>query len=235
MRRNIKRSLFPLGFLIIVILTITCVIATPMNELPMYGGMKKTEQQKAADEHFIQEVVAKSGSREKGSRVASKAGWEAYYEGDLNMSMKRFNQAWLLDDKNAEAYWGFGLVLMKKQQYQQGLEMLEKAYTLAPNNARLIADLAYQYSEESRGYLLIKNKQDEERLRKADELFKRASQLDPDYAMIYGQWAISKYYHRDYKDAWEKVQKARELGGSGTLSSSFLKDLGKKMPDPYGK
>jgi hypothetical protein len=113
--------------------------------------------------------------------------------------------------------------------------MLEKAYELAPDNARLITDLAHGYSLQGRGYLLIKNESHDALLRKAEELFTKASKLEPGYGLLYTNWAVARYYHRDYKGAWEKVQRARELGAEQSLDPTFLRDLRNKLADPYMK
>ncbi|HPI91893.1 MAG TPA: hypothetical protein PK350_02095 [Deltaproteobacteria bacterium] len=219
----------------IIIAAASCAIAQSLNELPMYGGIKKTSEQKDADQDYINTMVKACGSRERGAQEAAKRGWQAVYSGDLSTAMKRFNQAWLLDDKNAGAYWGFGVVLSMRGQEEQGMSMLKKAYDLAPDNARLIADLAHGYSLQGRDYLIRENKQDDALLRKADELFTKASKLEPTYGLLYANWAVAKYYHRDYKGAWKKVQRVRELGAERSLDPVIMRSLSKKMADPYKK
>ena len=45
------------------------------------------------------------------SRDATHRGWEAYYQGDFDTAIKRFNQGWMFDRENPEVYWGFGLIM----------------------------------------------------------------------------------------------------------------------------
>jgi tetratricopeptide (TPR) repeat protein len=208
---------------------------TPRNELPMYGGFEKNQKQKEADELFIRDIVSKAGSREKGSEEVAKTGWTYFYKDDLSTAMKRFNQAWLLDQKNPASYWGFGVVLANKNKYQQARVMLEKAYELAPDNARLITDMAHHYSLMGRGYMIDRNSIYEGMLKKADALFLKASQLEPDYVLIYINWAVNNYYHSDYKEAWDNIAQVRKHGGEQSLNPDFLKALQDAMPDPYKK
>ncbi len=45
------------------------------------------------------------------SKDAAKLGWKYFYNGDPDTAMKRFNQAWMFDRKNPEAFWGFGVIM----------------------------------------------------------------------------------------------------------------------------
>ena len=213
---------------------ISCASLTPINERAMYGKANKNERQLAADAAFISEMLAKFGSREEGSRTSSDAGWEAFNRGEYSLAMSRFNQAWLLDENNPQAYWGFGLVLLRKQKYKQGLQMLEDASMRAPENARLISDLAHEYSRQGKGYGTMGGAKKNRLLGEANKLFAKACELEPDNAKIYTNWAISRFYHRDYQDAWRKVTKVRALGEGRSLPRGFIKSLNSKWPDPLG-
>ena len=208
---------------------------TSSNELPMYGGFEKNQKQKEADELFIRDIVSKAGNRAKGSEEVAKTGWTYFYKDDLSTAMKRFNQVWLLDQKNPSSYWGFGLVLAKKNKFQQARIMLEKAYELAPDDANLITDIAHNYSLMGRGYMIDRNSIYEGMLKKADVLFLKASQIEPDYVLIYINWAVNKYYYGDFKGAWDNIAQVRKLGGEKSLNPDFLKGLQDAMPDPDKK
>ncbi len=207
----------------------------PAEELVMYGGRDriKTPEQHAADARFVQEIVQKFGTQKKGSNVCAERGWRAFYEGELRLAMKSFNQAWLLDPGNPQAYWGFGAVLMKQGDYPKGLDMLIKAYDRDSTNPRIVSELAYAYALNGRGYLSYKNEDDAMYLRLAEEYFKKACRLDPAYPLLYSQWAEALYYKRDWAGAWEKVMKAGALGGEGTVHPELIEKLSEKMPNPY--
>ena len=55
------------------------------------------------------------GDHKKASEYYVSKGWEYFYDNDDETSMKRFNQAWLLDNTNSQIYWGFGNLLGKSK------------------------------------------------------------------------------------------------------------------------
>jgi tetratricopeptide (TPR) repeat protein len=205
----------------------------PAEELVMYGGQRKTPEQHAADSKFVQETVQKFGTLQKGSNVCAERGWRAFYQGNLTQAMKCFNQTWLLDQGNPQAYWGFGAVSLRQGNYREGLDLLAKAYNLDPTNPRIVSELAYAYALNGRGYLKRKNEDDAMYLRLAEEYFRKASRLDPVYPLLYSQWAEARYYQRDWPGAWERVMKAQTLGGGGTVHPELIQKLSEEMPNPY--
>ena len=86
----------------------------PVNQRPMYGGVEKTPAMNQADAAFIAEVLGKGYTREAGSDLSVKNGWEYFFKGDLAHAMARFNQAWLLDPENGKAYHGFAVVMAQR-------------------------------------------------------------------------------------------------------------------------
>tara|TARA_R110000868_G_scaffold295250_4_gene555681 strand:- start:1093 stop:1434 length:342 start_codon:yes stop_codon:yes gene_type:complete len=89
-----------------------------INLLPMYGEVKKCEQQIISDDEFILESEKQFKNRKKAAEYYVSQGWEYFYKDDNDTSMKRFNQAWLLDKTNAQVYWGFGNLLGKKSEFE---------------------------------------------------------------------------------------------------------------------
>jgi hypothetical protein len=75
----------------------------PISQIPMYDGRKFTPEQRNANERFINGSIDEFGSLETASEAYVEFDWSYYREGDLATAMKRFNQAWLLDDKNPGA------------------------------------------------------------------------------------------------------------------------------------
>lgn len=94
------------------------------NTLPMYGGpaQVKTPLQLEADEKFIQ-AMTNNQSREKASKAVAVGGWQFFNKGDLPTAMKRFNQAWLLNPNNPEAYKGFAAILRKQGKMKEAEKM----------------------------------------------------------------------------------------------------------------
>lgn len=107
-----------LALSIVALVLVAC--ATPINERPMYGGREKTPAMREADARFIQDCIADGTNREAASREVSQLGWQYFFRNDFSTAMKRFNQDWLLDPNNPEAYWGFGLIRKKEGDYEAG-------------------------------------------------------------------------------------------------------------------
>ena len=56
-------------------------------------------------------MVTNSGSREKASKEFAGKAWLEISKGHEANAMRRFNQAWLLNPKYYQPYWGFGVLL----------------------------------------------------------------------------------------------------------------------------
>ena len=95
----------------------------------MYGGLDRNSDPslRAADEKLIADTARHYGSREKASAVFTGNGFAFYGRDDLANAMRRFNQAWLLDPNNPEAYFGFAVVLHDKGKNCEAATQFEKA------------------------------------------------------------------------------------------------------------
>ena len=82
----------------------------PGNLQPAYGGSVDKEERKAHDQ-FISTVIQAYGTKEKACEETLKRAWGHYQQQDYATAMKRFNQAWLLDQDKPEVHYGFSQVL----------------------------------------------------------------------------------------------------------------------------
>ncbi|MBU2512161.1 hypothetical protein KJ966_12545 [bacterium] len=99
-----KNMILRLALCLVFLLIHSVLSAHPINELPMYGGVEKTPEQKKLDDEFIKTVTQQNGTREKASENVANLGWKYLRKGDQKTAMKRFNQAWLLNSKNPHAF-----------------------------------------------------------------------------------------------------------------------------------
>jgi tetratricopeptide (TPR) repeat protein len=185
----------------------------PMNELPMYGGQHDPSVDRNPD--FSKDAV--------------KRGWKAYYEGDPDKAMRRFNQAWMFNRDNPEVYWGFGLVMQRraekestKENLKEAIELLALAHEKAPQDGRILGDLAFAHSIFG-NHLMREGEDSETHLSKASKYFEKAYELTPDYPPIVAHWAMHLFWVGDIKNAKEKVAKAQDAGYR--FKSQFLEDL----------
>jgi Tfp pilus assembly protein PilF len=102
----------------------------PLNEQPMFARQSKTPAEQAADQKFFDSVAKLGYSRPQGSDKSVQLGWQYFFsKHDIATAMKRFNQAWLLDPDNGDAFHGFALLVMARDNdaaqadalFQQGL------------------------------------------------------------------------------------------------------------------
>jgi Flp pilus assembly protein TadD len=200
------------------------------NEIPKYGGIKRTPEQAQADQKFIDHMVQHFGSRDKAADDAIRRGFTFLTQANWRMAMKRFNQAWLLAPDKPEVPWGFGAALSYEGEFEDAEKYFQEAQALAPKNARLLADFGFLYQFwATRG---TKDKTHREtRLNRSIELFEQAAELEPTFERTYFNWAVSLFFKRDYAGAWKKINEAEKLGGK-TIDQKFIADLMKKMPRP---
>src|SRR5437588_517675 len=77
-------------------------------DLPLFGGMPRTEAQLNADRWFIDRITSQSGSREVAARALLENAWEYLRRGDARLAIRRFNQVQLLTPDLPDVFWGFG-------------------------------------------------------------------------------------------------------------------------------
>lgn len=96
----------------------------------------------AADKEFVAAVSRnQNGDLKAGAKFSVAQGWDAFDKGDLNVAIRRFNQAWLLDPENGEIYYGFALVThLRGEGLAETERWLTKAESLMPGNVDLLSD-----------------------------------------------------------------------------------------------
>ncbi len=115
-----------------------------INKLPLFGGVKKCEEQIGFDKKFIAESDKTMGRKEAAEKYV-KMGWQYVYAKKADTAIMRFNQAWLLDSLNAGVYWGLGNVLGMQGKFKESLPYFEKSAKLKPGNVRLLQDMSTSY------------------------------------------------------------------------------------------
>ena len=107
----------------------------------MYGG-NSIPFSEDASEYDIERFNALS-------EYYSESGWKNFYQNNFDISMRRFNQAWLYNPKNPLVYWGFAVIMAERAKHGQPLENLsdaisffEKAISIIHDNGSLYIDTA---------------------------------------------------------------------------------------------
>lgn len=179
-----------------------------INLLPMYGQKEKCQEQLDDDKEFLAEMDKNFKSRQESSKALSSKGWEYFYRNDFETAMKRFNQAWLLDNNNYEAYWGFANIRGKQNQLEEARNLFDLAKKLNPTNANFFISSASTYGG------LYNQKKDIALLNSMRADLQRANQLDPNNPQVYAELAAVHFYLNDKTKALEYLKKAEHLDPS---------------------
>lgn len=203
-------SLFLLLYTVFACETYTRVDKKADNSSPMYGDGKFTTDQKIANKNFIQYAIMESGSRKKASVNCAELGWSYYYKKESVTSMKRFNQAWLLDPLNPSVYHGFGVLLGDSDKLNEAIEMFDKALRLNPNDPSILGDKANAYVHKAQGDGNPIESGRSIYYRKAETLFKKAAKNGAS-GCLYAQWAKLSYYQNDCTLCFYQISIAKSL------------------------
>ena len=176
-----------------------------INLLPMYGDVKKCEQQIKLDNDFIVESEKQFKNRKKAAEFYVSNAWEYFYKNDNDNALKRFNQAWLLDNKNSEVYWGFGNIMGKKNDFEKSVKYLQKSIQMEPNNSKVYESISTSY-----GQIFFKTK-DVKYLNLTIENLKKSIEIDPQNGRAYGQLANAYSYFTQKDSLIKYIKKTDEI------------------------
>ena len=185
--------------------------ALPPNQLPMYGGVKKTDEMKKADAALIAAIEKEGLSKEEGARRIVRAAWGYFAKRDLATAMMRFNQAWLLDGESGDPYHGFALVSSIRGAAPADVETL---FRTAISKNKVAVNAFVDYGR----FLWLQKRLDESmaQLREALARSNTAFNARSNMAFVY-------YMKGDVANACEWARAARE--NKDQLEPGFLEDM----------
>jgi tetratricopeptide (TPR) repeat protein len=200
---------------------------TNRRYLPLWGSGAKNARQLAEDESFLQSCDANFGSRTEASSFFAERGWEYIAEGQLDTATYRFNLAHLLDERNADPYWGLGVICHQKGQSDEAIKLLSRGLTVDTTKAMLYNDLATlhlnRYGEDSLTAHLTT----------ARQLLERSLVLDSTNADTFQKLSLQAYYAAQYPESWKYLHQARNLDMQ-SMDFNLINQLLSKAPDPLG-
>lgn len=100
----------------------------PPNQVPMFGGVSKNDGMRAADQAFFDRVRELGATPSEGAPKFVVLGFRYFAKRDLVASIKRFNQAWMLDPTVGDIYHGFALIKIVRD---RDLATAEKFFRIA--------------------------------------------------------------------------------------------------------
>jgi len=201
--------------------------ADDRNLLPKYGSLPKTDWQKAADEAFISATDEEyHGDRNKASMDTAARGWQYLAAGDFADAMRRFNQAWLLNNSNGTALWGMAAVEASSGKFDESLKLFAEAEPFVGDDINFSIDYA-----KAVGMVGAKRGSDK-LLKDAFDRFERIDRKAPQNVLNLQNWAMTLYAIGRYSEAWAKVKLAEATPNQSRLDPRFLAALQSRMPRP---
>lgn len=193
-----------------------------INKMPMYGKAKKCAAQLESDRKFLQFCDKQFPNRKEASAYHAGRGWDYVNKNVTDTAMMRFNQAWLLDSLNAEAYWGFANVLcMRDQKFEESLKYFKVSLRLDPSNPNVWHDASSSY-----GYLFHSTK-DQAMLEESIHHLRKAISLDRKNARAYAQLTAAFCYYVQ-KDSAKKYLKITDSIDPSAINPQVRKLLSKE-------
>lgn len=202
---------FKITTFLCLILLATNATAYPINEMPMYGNLPKTKEMRAADAKFIRDIERSGYTRQDAAKRAINRGWSFLQNKDYPNAMHRFNQAWLLDPQNGNAYHGFALVLCHRDNAPDEAEQFFRLAISKPNTS------INTYVDYGR-FLWVKKRYNES-LAMLNQTLKKSPTAHNARAHISHVY----YLQGDYKMACQWAQAAR--ANNDDLEPGYLDDM----------
>ena len=197
---------------------------TNIRLLPKYGNAEKTEDEKKADKDFIAKATEQFGGDLKAaSKHMIGLGFNYLYKGDIKTAMYRFNQAWLLDPKNTDTYWGFGVIYMVLGDTERGIRQYEEGLKLNPENTNILTDYGTYYLGK---YYEHTDKKD---IDFALEYLHKSYDLDKTNQNTLFKLSVVYLLMGECKDAIQYYNECKALGGA-PLTEDYTKDLFEQCP-----
>jgi tetratricopeptide (TPR) repeat protein len=194
---------------------------------PLFGGLTPAQATQVIGAAQLKAIAASFASPAEASAFFANKGFEYLSENQPDTATYRFNLAWLLDPKNADAYRGLGIVASAQPTPDAAIRLLTSGLALAPNNILLLSDLGTSHIIR---YGQTKKKKD---LTAGLDLLQRATTIDATNAVAWQQLGRGLYYQEKYAEAWAAVHKGQALS-TRSLDFGLISDLLAKLPDPQG-
>lgn len=202
--------------------------------VPMYGGMDRSAipALKAGDAELIEGTTRRFGSRRAASMAFVDTAFRYYQQDKLDVAMRRFNQAWLIDPDNPEVYWGFATVLHDQGEYCEGVRLIELGESKGPMQKGYLPDLGYLHAACGQYGDGLTDAQKRAHFARSDDAFTAAEQRDEvQKHHLYYQWTRAAIERGDYATAWKHVKSYRAHTRE-PFDRDVLAELAARMPEP---
>jgi tetratricopeptide (TPR) repeat protein len=181
--------------------------------LPKYGGAEKTDDQKKADSILISTAIAEKRTPREASDYFVKLGFDYLAKGDSKTAMYRFNQAWLIDAKNENVFWGYGGVYFSFGDHEQALLEYTEGLVINPKSANIMVDMA------TIGMSRFSKSKDLSELSSSISLLTRAYEIAPTNQNLLFKLSVCYFFKDDCANATKYYDECMKLGGKPITAS----------------
>ncbi|MFH1876916.1 MAG: tetratricopeptide repeat protein [Candidatus Omnitrophota bacterium] len=177
---------------------------------PMYGTSKMGRSQREMDKEVMKLLIEEAGSIKAAVAQNLKGAWNYYRRGFPRIALRKFNQAWSLDNNNAEVYFGFGTILSQEKKTDKAIVMYDKAIKLDPAYFKAYANRGLDYANGGNYENAILD-------------FTKAITLEPKEAQTYNDRAVAYFFTEQYDKCRDDIRQAQQLGYA--VHPDFLAEL----------
>jgi len=196
---------------------------------PEYGNIERTEKQKESDEKFRKDILEHyKGDTIVASKKMTDLGFTYLYDKrDFVTAMRRFNQAYMLNAKNSDAYYGFGTVYFNLRAMEKAREQYDKGLEINPNHSAMLTDYGTTYLGDY--YNSIENglENSEKSLEKANQYLSRSYEINKKDSNTIYKLSIIKMYLSKCKESKALLKKAIKMKNPN-VTESYQKELKQK-------
>ena len=180
---------------------------------PEYGGKAKNAEQLASDKEFIELMLEEfEGDTIAASNKMSEVGFSYLYRRrDFKTAMKRFNQAYLLNPNNADAYYGYGTVYFNLGAMSEAREQYDKGLLLNPKHNAMLVDYGTTYLGDYYSSVEKNENNPGKHLETAAEYLNKALAVEPEDSNALFKLSIVHLYAGDCPKAKQYLDKAKAL------------------------
>ena len=196
---------------------------------PEYGNVERTEKQKDSDLKFRKDILDYyKGDTIAASKKMSDLGFTYLYDkGDLVTAMRRFNQAYMLNAKNSEAYYGFGTVYFNLGALDKARKQYDKGLEINPKNSAIMTDYGTTYLGDYYNSIEKGLKGSTGFLEKANDYLIRANEINEKDSNTIYKLSIVKMYLGECREAMTLLKKAKKMNNPN-ITESYERELKQK-------
>lgn len=169
--------------------------------LPRYGDREKTDAQRASDSAFVRAVLLMDSVPRSGSDKLVDHGTALLRQGEMAQAMMRFNQAWLVDSLNGNAYWGYGTFFMELDRPAVALQWYQRGMAVDSSSTRLLEGMATALLAERHLVVTEQPERAADLLSAAIALLEKAQRLAPEEAGLSHRLAACHLLRRNCAEA----------------------------------